>query len=86
MKIINQIPQPNLISFMWRPEDGKQNLLKLNVRKDFEEKIEVGDFIYSHSTNEIKFYYEIKEIIEVRQSSMKSYNYCTYVAEKKKNI
>ena len=79
MKQENQVIQKNInvISFMVRPEKNNR-ILKLNVQKSFDGKIEAGKTVYSHSIKDVHFGYKILEVIEERQSSMKDYNYCTY--------
>lgn len=65
------------ITFMQRPNENKENYLKLNVKKHLEIKKE--DILFSHAYGEPpkEVWFKIDEIIESRKSSLKNYNYIT---------
>lgn len=63
---------------IWEENPKKRNtnnIIKFNLSKEFD--LNIGDSILIGSEKMPSGKYEIKEILEVRKSSLTGYNYCT---------
>ena len=66
------------LSIMIRPTTDS-NVLKINLLKSLKLDLQKGDFIFSHKDKmDEEYYFEILEVVEKRQSTMKDYSYETF--------
>ncbi len=76
---------PDVIIIIRPDKRETKGQVNLSAKKNFD--VKVGDLIYSHqNTKDERFYWEVLEILERRQSSMKERDYITTISKIVKKV